>query len=263
MMRLSGISVAITRPPHQAGELQQLVEEEGGRAVLFPTIEILPPEDWTGCDRAIDGLHMVDGLLFTSPNGVTGFLERAALRGTDPASLRGKRIYAVGETTARTLGGYGLGVTAMPERFTAADLAKAISTEDLRGLAFLFPTGNLTSSALAGNVRLLGATVDTLTVYRTCAPAARSVDEFFGLVRAGRVDWITFTSPSTVNNFAQLFAGERAGMIRSLTRIAVIGPTTARAAEEAGFPPEAVASRSSAKDLVGAICAIVAPRRAH
>ena len=261
-MRLTGISIAITRPVHQAGELKRLVEKEGGRAVLFPTIEILPPEDWAGCDRAIDGLHMVDGLLFTSPNGVTGFLDRAASRGADPASLRGKRIYAVGETTARTLGGYGLGVTAMPGRFTADDLAKTISGGDLKGLAFLFPTGNLSSPALADSVRLLGAKVDALIVYRTCAPDARNVDGFYRLVRDGRVSWITFTSPSTVNNFAQLFTGARAGTIRSMTRIAVIGPTTARAAEEAGFPPEAVAARSGAKDIVEAICAVVAPARA-
>ncbi len=88
---------------------------------------------------------MVDGLLFTSPNGVTGFLDRAASRGTGPSALRGKRIYAVGEATAKAVGGYGLTVTAMPERFTAAELAKAVSADDLKGLAFLFPTGSLTS----------------------------------------------------------------------------------------------------------------------
>ena len=257
--RLSGVSVAITRPPHQAAELSRLVEDEGGRPILFPTIDIQPPGDWDACDRATDGLHMIDGLLFTSPNGVTGFLDRLSSRAIDPSTLRGKRVCAVGETTARTLDGRGLRVTMMPERFTAADLAKALGTEDLKGLAFLFPTGNLTSPALAESVRLLGATVDTLVVYRTVAPAQDNVDEFYRQVRDGRVGWITFTSPSTVNNFAQLFTGARAGTIRTMTRIAVIGPTTGRAAEEAGFPPRAVAARSSAKDLVEAICAIVAP----
>ena len=177
--RLTGFSVAITRPPHQAGELRKLVEEEGGRAVLFPTIEILPPEDWSACDAAIERLRATDGLLFTSVNGVTNFLDRARSKGADPASLRGKRIYAVGETTSRALAGYGLAVTAVPERFTAADLAKAVSAEDLAGLAFLFPTGNLASPALAESVGRLGASVETLTVYRTSAPAAAHVEEFF------------------------------------------------------------------------------------
>jgi uroporphyrinogen III methyltransferase/synthase len=259
--RLKGCSIAITRPPRQAGELKQLVEDEGGRAVLFPTIDILPPEDWTACDKAIDGLHMTDGLLFTSPNGAVSFIERVRTKGADPASLRGKRIYSVGDATTRALAGYGLSVTGMPERFTAADLARTISSDDLKGLAFLFPTGNLTPPALAESVRLLGASVEVLIVYRTAAPAAADVEAFFRQVRDGHVDWITFTSPSTVNNFAQLFSGDRAATIRSMTRIAVIGPTTARAAEEAGFPPEAVAARSSAKDLVEAVCSAAPSRR--
>ena len=95
-VRLEGISVVITRAPHQAGDLKDLVERNGGRAVLFPTIDIRPPDDYSGCDRAVDGLYMYDGLIFSSPNGVRGFLDRAKARGVEPATLAAKRVYAVG-----------------------------------------------------------------------------------------------------------------------------------------------------------------------
>lgn len=259
--RLTGLSVAITRPRQQAGDLRAMVESEGGRAILFPTIEIRPPADWSACDRAIDALAPVHGIIFTSANGAAGFLDRVAARGIEPSSLKSKRLYAVGEATALVLAGRGLGAATMPERFTGADLAKAVGSDDLAGRAFLFPTGNLTPPGLAEGLQKLGATVETLIVYTTAAPAAEQVDEFYGMVRDGKVSWITFTSPSTVHNFARIFTGGRAGTVRTMSRIAVIGPTTAHAAEEAGFRPDAVAARSTARDLVEAICVIAASGR--
>ncbi len=260
-MRLAGTTIAITRPRHQAEELRRLIEQEGGRALLFPTIEILPPEEWTECDDAIDHLQDFDGLLFTSSNGVARFLERAASRGAGPASLHGKKIFAVGEATAGALAASGIGASVAPGQSTAAAMAKAIGAEEIGGCSFLFPTGDLTSPALAGSLRLLGAGVKTLIVYRTCRAAPPDVDAFFIAVRNGQVDWITFTSPSSVHNFLQLFAGERIRVIRATTRIGVIGPTTAQAAAEAGLPPLATASRAGSKELVDAMCAVVTDAR--
>ncbi len=260
-MRLAGITVAITRPPHQTDELRRLVELEGARAMLFPTIEILPPEDWTGCDEAIGRLREFDGVLFTSSNGVTRFLERAAALGAGAASLLGKKIFAVGDATAAALAASGVGATVAPGQATAAAMSKAIGREKIAGASFLFPTGDLTSTAMADSLKGLGAAVSTVVVYRTCPAAPRNVDAFFGAVRDGQVDWITFTSPSSVRHFVKLFAGERLRVIRGTTRVAVIGPTTAQAAEEAGLPPLATASRAGAKELVDAICAAVAGSR--
>jgi uroporphyrinogen III methyltransferase/synthase len=259
--RLTGVSVAVTRPPHQAGELRDLVEAEGGRAILFPTIEILPPADWSGADRAIDALDGFNGVIFTSPNGVAHFIDRAAGRGKAPASLRAKSTYAVGEATAKALAGCGVAVTAMPERFTSADLVTMLGAADLSGKTFLFPAGNLTPPALAEGLRKMGAAVETIAVYTTAAPAHDDVDAFFAMVRDGKVSWITFTSPSAVANFAKIFTGGRAGTVRTMSRIAVIGPTTAHAAEEAGFRPDAVAQKSTVEGLVEAIAVLVAARR--
>ena len=151
-MRLHGKTVVITRAPNQAGELRDLLEKEGARVLLFPTIQILPPTDWSGCDRAIGSIYMYDGLLFSSANGVAGFMERVKSLGVGIEELKKKKIFIVGEATGKAVASYGLAVTAMPARFTAADLAKTIEQEDLRGSAFLFPTGNLTSTSLADTV---------------------------------------------------------------------------------------------------------------
>lgn len=260
-MRLAGITVAVTRARHQADDLRALIEAEGGTALLFPTIEIVPPEDWSAVDRAIDALPATGGVIFTSPNAVSGLLDRMTERGAGGDQLKGKKVYAVGEATASALSARGVRVTAMPERFSGADLAKMVGGAGVSGTSFLFPSGNLAPDAVPGALRALGATVDAVVVYVTRPPLPDDVDRFFAQVRDGRVDWITFTSPSTVNNFAKLFPAGRAGIIRSMTRIAAIGPTTATAAADAGYPAGVVAARAGAKELVEAICERVAQTR--
>lgn len=254
-MRLDGKTVLITRAPHQAGELRALFEARGAGTVLFPTIEILPPADWNACDRAIDGAYMYDGILFSSSNGVEGLLGRMKERGIAPGDLRTKKIYIVGEATGRTLASYGLEATAMPEKFTGADLAGVVSREDLHGLSFLFPTGDLTSSALADTVKLLGGHVETVIVYRTVSPETGPVRDLLQRIREGGIDIVTFTSPSTVKNFRRLFTAGETTEIRDRVVVAVIGPTTAAAAGNAGLPPDVIAPRSTAADLVDAVCA--------
>src|SRR3990172_199038 len=42
---LAGVGVLIILPAHQAAHLAQLIEQAGGVAIRFPTIEIVPPVD--------------------------------------------------------------------------------------------------------------------------------------------------------------------------------------------------------------------------
>ena len=101
-----------------------------------------------------------------------------------------KKDFAVGEATAGALAASGIGASVAPGQSTAAAMAKAIGAEEIGGCSFLFPTGDL-SPALAGSLRLLGAGVKTLIVYRTCGPLSPTWTHFHrGPQRAGRLDHI-------------------------------------------------------------------------
>ena len=85
-------------------------------------------------------------------------------------------------------------------------------------------------------LRKRGAEVDVVAVYRNVRPESSSV-EFRGVLGEGKADAITFTSASTVKNFAGLFhEGEAAGLLEGVA-VACIGPVTAGAAEELGIEP--------------------------
>lgn len=252
-MDLKGKTILITRAAHQADELKSLIEQAGGTAEVFSTIDILPPSSWDACDRAIESLYMFDGAVFTSTNGVEWFTRRLRERGHQPEDLRAKTICAVGEKTRQTLEQLGLTVTTMPEKFTAVDLATKLQQEDLHGKSFLFPRGNLANDILPEMLKRLGATVEAVTVYRTEKPSHENTNGMRTKLLNGAIDVVTFTSPSTVHNFIALFSLDDTRRFLQKCIFAAIGPRTAAALEDAGLIPRIVAQRSTAHNLVESI----------
>ncbi|MBI1803857.1 MAG: uroporphyrinogen-III synthase [Ignavibacteriae bacterium] len=252
-MSLQGKTVLITRAADQADSFAHLVEERGGIPIVFPTIEIVPAESWENADRAIDGLYMYDGLIFTSINGVRHFFLRLSGREVPLDGLKQKKMFVVGEKTREAVENHGLTVTTMPEKFTAADLAKTIEHEDLHDRAFLFPCGSLTPDTLADNLKLLGASVDPIIVYQTKKPSREDIFRIRTMLFNDEINAVTFTSPSTFKNFAALFSKIDLRKLQDHTRIAVIGPVTAHAVNESGLEVDITAEKSTIESLVDAI----------
>ncbi len=69
------------------------------------------------------------------------------------------------------------------------------------------------------------------------------------------VDWITFTSPSTVENFVEIVhrAGLEPTRLPGEPRIACIGPITEKAARAAGFEVALVAKDYTTEGLIRAL----------
>ncbi len=266
MNTLTNRRLLITRPRAQAAELGERLTALGAQPILFPTIEIAPPENFIALDNALAALADYHWLLFTSVNGVAAFwsrLDPSGLREADPKGL-GLKIAAIGPATARALTVHGLAVTALPETFTAHHLPKALG--DVRDQRMLFPRGELARETLADELRKRGARVDDVIAYRTlpATPDPHGLTE----LRRG-VDAVTFTSPSAVNNFVRLVSGDsryidparirRLGPdgipLPSLGRavVACLGPTTARAAHDSGLPVDVTANESTLSSLIAAL----------
>ncbi len=250
---LSGKTILVTRAETKAGELVREIQRYGGTAVVFPTIEIRPARSYDDCDRSIDAIASYDGLVFTSENGVRYFLERWTLRGHSVDQLRSKLVCVVGEKTGRTAVECGLPVTLMPERFTAADLARAIAGENLAGKRFLFPRGDLGGDTLARGFDRLGAGMDSVVVYETHRPHPENERSVRMLLLEGGVDILTFTSPSSFTNFAAIFSDEEIMKMRPRMMIAAIGAATAAAINRYGIQADIIPAESSIESMVKSI----------
>jgi len=250
---LSGRTILLTRDPGQSSEFIAEATRLGAVVLPFPTISIVGPDSWLECDRAIAGLGSYTALAFTSANAVRWFCERCSVLGVTAERVGSLKVYAVGVQTGRALERWGLTVTAVPEKSSASGLADAFGSADLRGTRFLIPCGNLAREEFGARVTALGATVDTVVVYRTLPvtpPDAEAVWERFA---ADGIDVVVFASPSAARAFADAYPAGRLGNLSERAAVAVIGPTTERAARDLGWNPVAVAGESTVRGLLRAI----------
>ena len=105
------------------------------------------------------------------------------------------------------------------------------------------PRADIATETLVAGLVELGWEVDDVTAYRTvrAAPPPAPTRE---AIKAGKFDAVLFTSSSTVRNLVGI-----AGKPHTSSIIAVIGPQTAKTAEELGLRVDVMASTPSASLL--------------
>jgi len=247
------IQVLITRPRKEAAKFARRVRAAGFEPVFFPTITIRPIEDTTALQRALAKLDYYDWVVFTSVNAVNAVftLIPSPLGQAEPErSKDGVRIAAIGTKTAAALQARGVIPDLVPETHTAEALVAAMG--DLRGRWVLFPSADIARETLPEGVVQAGGVAHQIVVYRTLP--AEPDPEGLAALHAG-VDWLTFTSPSTAQNFVALVreTGLDPFNLPGAPKVACIGPTTAAAARNLGFHVDAVAKPHTTEGLLNAI----------
>ena len=229
---LFGKGIVITRPEKQADDLAQLLTREGANPLHFPTIKIVPPPDWRDLDAAIKNLEKYDWLIFSSANGVEFFFERLFAKNRDIRDLKGIKICCIGPATAKQVESKGIRVDLVPEKFISEGILKSFSGINLRGKKILIARAAKARDVLPAGLKKSGAKVDVVTAYETIN-SGKKKDDLESLFKENKVDVITFTSSSTVNNFVKIIG--RDFSLPKGVKIACIGPVTAAAAKKAGF----------------------------
>lgn len=245
---LEGRTVVVTRPREQARSFSRALADRGAAVVEFPTIRIGPTPEPERLEEALRSLDGYDWVVFTSVNGVRRTFETMERLGLEGRALSASRVAAIGPGTAGRLRRRGIDVDVVPGEYRAEALAAAIlEAMEPDGARILLPRAAGAREVLAATLREAGAEVDEVAAYRTerVAEDAASMRE---MLRAGRVDWLTFTASSTVRSFAELVGREQGS-----ARVAAIGPITAGTARERGFRVDAVADEYTIPGLVDAL----------
>ena len=252
---LFGRRLVVTRSREQAGELVEMLEERGAEAIQAPTIRIAPPEDLEGLDRACLDAAAYDWIVFTSANAVDSFMGRLLANG-DIRDLKGVRLCAIGPSTAQRLSRYGIRVDLTPDEARSEAVIEALkSTGPLQGARFLLPRADIAREVLADQLRDAEAEVSEVVAYRTLlAGGERDADhDIYRMLLDRQIDAVTFTSASTVKNFAKILGEEQAADLLNTTIVASIGPVTAEAAQQLGIHTTVMPERYTIPDLVDAL----------
>jgi uroporphyrinogen-III synthase len=95
--------------------------------------------------------------------------------------------------------------------------------------------------------------VDVVEVYATRAVPPETLEGLRRDLQSGRIDVVTFLSPSAVHAFVRFFSCAEFSRLPSRPLVAAIGPTTAAAAGEENLPVDGVARESTSAGLVEAV----------
>ncbi len=249
---LFGKTVVITRTRQQASDLRAMLDDLGALTLEAPTIELVPPQNWSEVDEAIQRISQYDWLVLTSANGVAALAQRLEALGLDARHFSNTHIAVIGEATGDSLRQQ-LAIRAdlMPPRFVAESLAEElIQKHQVEGKRFLLLRADIARPALPKLLTQAGADVTELTVYQTKRPEALP-DDVLSALRNNEVDWITFTSSSTARNMVDLLGDERGLLDR--VKIASIGPITTDTLRELSLTPTIEATTSTILGVVEAI----------
>ena len=247
---LLGKHILVTRARAQASALTEKLTALGAVCVETPVIRIVPPADgYAALDAAIGELHTYHWLIFTSVNGVEHFFARLHHAGRDTRALGYAKVAAIGSATAKALHSYGIDADLVPEEFRAEAVVEALKPILPPRARILLPRAQEARDVLPESLREHGATVDVTPAYET-VPELSGGEELAERLRNGEIDFVTFTSSSTVKNLVH-----QLGNITPLqqVKIACIGPVTAETARSFALEPDIIAENYTIDGLVDAV----------
>ena len=243
---LFGKRVLVTRARAQASGFADLLEANGAEVIQFPTIKIQPIENVD-----VPSPNEYDWVIFTSVNAVEIFYQRLRENGKDARAFSASKICAVGPKTVDALNRIGVQPDFMPSHSRGSAIAAEM--EDVKGKKILLPRAKIATTDLPNGLRQKGALVDDIPLYDTLKVSSENRDEIEADLLNSSIDFVTFTSSSTVTNFLEMFPVHEPTELLAGVKIAVIGPTTQKTAVEYGLQVDVVAKEASVESLVEAI----------
>ena len=249
---LRGKTVLVTRARAQASELVERLASEGAEVLEFPTLHILPPLRPEKIREAIQHLSQYDWVIFTSANGVQFFFDQVRYLHRDVRVFSGLKVAAIGEATAEVLEQKGLKPDLIPKEFTSRALFETLrKAGQIAGKKFLLARADIAPPDLKKALEKEGAAkVVELETYRTRQVSQRKA-ELLNWLRRRKIDYVTFTSSSTVKNFFEPIPDQ---IRKSLhTHFVSIGPVTSQTLREYGFKPSREAKPHTMEGLVEAL----------
>lgn len=197
---LNGVRVLVTRPAHQASHLVSLIEQAGGIAIRFPTIEIVPPADPAPLLDVLERLTDFDLAIFISRNAVEqtfGWLR--ARRHAWPAGLP---VACVGPASRQALARAGISeVIVPPSGFDSESLLALPAMQDVAHKRVVIFRGDGGRELLAETLKQRRAVV----TYAECYRRVRPVADVAALVNAWRTDGIDVVSVTSTEGLHNLY----------------------------------------------------------
>lgn len=227
---LKNKTLVLTRTIEQSKESSAIFSELGGDVIVFPTLEIVPPNNWDSFDEFILSADQIDFIVFTSVHAVNMFVKRTKELNKLNDYSRTK-IIAVGNKTKSACEENYIKVDIVPEKFSGEGVVEELSKYDLRGKLVFIPRSAIGRDDLPKGLEDRGAKIITIPVYNVSLPGKETISQNIERLNSSKPDVFIFTSPSTFENFLIIMNINNPVAFFKNYDVAAIGPTTKAAIE--------------------------------
>ncbi len=241
-------NIVVTRSRSQASSLLKELKELGANAIECPTIKITEITENKAFDGFINNHSNYSHLVFTSVNGVELFIKKVLEANKDLRILYGKKIICIGPATAEAFKSRAIIPDYIPETYVAESMIPYFEKESNAKVAIL--RAEKAREVLPEALKKLGHQVNVIPLYHTDFENSISL-EILELLKNNQIDYVTFTSSSTVDGFAKML--ENTNIKTECIPAAVIGPVTEETCKKYGFNVVAKAKEYTIQGLVEAI----------
>lgn len=248
---LFGKTIVVTRARSQASVLVEQLENLGANVLETPAIKTIPLELDAEKETILRQLSSYKFITFTSAQGVEYFFENISKLNLDIRTLGEARICAIGVATAKAIKKHGLIVDIIPEDYRAESLVQALQNEVKAEDRVLLIQPIIARSVIPEGLQALNVKLDILRLYKT-EQDIKGIESLQKALESKEVDYITFTSSSTVTNTLSILKDNLQNLSND-TKIVCIGPITAATCMEHDLSVDIISEPYTIEAMVKAI----------
>ena len=224
-------SVVVTRAKSSESKLTKQLKKLGAKVVEMPCIHIEPILNGNReLEKAVAEIENYNWLVFTSGKGVELFFEYLKGVQIDIRKLHHMKIAVVGSETKREVMNRGLTVEYIPGEYNSDALAKGLLQHISANEKVLIARAKIGADSILNIFKEANVDFENVAIYDTIHKIEAN-EKFIGMISENQVDYVMFTSASTVEGFVKSVPNVDFRKIKGIC----IGEKTAKAAESYGM----------------------------
>lgn len=248
---LDGAHILVTRPEHQAQTLCQLITQTGGKAILFPTLDIIYRQGQPEIIDLISKLDQASFIIFLSANAVSVVAD--TIKSYWPTLPVPTKIIAIGQGTRNALLAKGLPVDFMPTDASSEGLLALPALQAIQDKTLIVFKGEGGRGILLPAFAKRGAQVHEAIVYHRVCPTIEISEQFMRWKKEG-IDAIVTTSGESLTNLFSLIPDKE--WLNNQVFV-VISQRIAQQAKDLGVQHCIVANDASDDAIFAALCTAI------
>lgn len=247
---LFGKSIAVTRSRNQNSVLVEKIMDLGGNPIEIPTIKVEKIQNNIKLENEIKNINKYNYLILTSKNAVEIFFEKIYEMNFDLRILSNLKVCAIGSATSNELKKRGIIADIVPKKFVAESLYEELMPILNNSDNILIPRAENARDYLVDKLKAI-CEVTEVHIYRTVIDEDKK-DEILDILNSNNIDYITFSSSSTVNNLVEIIGKENIKILEKIKTLS-IGPITTDTINSLGiklYKESAISTIDSLVDLI-------------